>query len=222
VHCSPSIINLDCPFLNPFLESRLSLYNLPLEEEWTTIFSLETCKLINTRTLLVPNNIMWFVIIKTKPESAAWANILKAGCPRFWFWEWTKASYREDSDLSLELVLSILNASCSQMAFSQSTVTYSRSWSDWACCSFICSFKSVSICRRWPLCCCGGWTLVISPWGEEELEFYVECSWILDGERVMPQRLWWPYFSMLHHWQLTFLGPWLIWKRLFEEGVLNF
>ena len=80
---------------------------------------------------------------------------------RFAFWlRWWLISLK-GSDLSLDWSLSHLNASCSRMALSRSRATCYRSWSDWACCSFICSFMSVSM--SWSSCRCGGWTLVFSP-----------------------------------------------------------
>jgi len=43
----------DHPGLGPFLKSTWLFHNLPLEEEWTTIFSFEPYKLIYTKTWLV-------------------------------------------------------------------------------------------------------------------------------------------------------------------------
>jgi len=84
-------------------------------------------------------------------------------------------------------LLSCLIVYCSRMTFSRSRAICSRSRSDWAYYSFICSFILASIWRSWSSCRRSDWTLAVTSWGEKESVSSVVCGWSL-VEGPCPQR----------------------------------
>ena len=90
----------------------------------------------------------------------------------------------KSSNLILELVVGYLNASCSQIAFSRLSLLLTAIKLSLLFLNML--FYVGNIRRSWFSRCCGGWTLEVASWGEEELVSSMSCGWSMAGGGTVP------------------------------------